>query len=258
MNSALIGHTGFVGGNLFAQRPFDATFNSSNFREMAGRHFTEIVCAGLPAVKWQANQAPDEDRRRIRELEEVLESVTADRFVLISTIDVYPLLRDADEGYDCRPVPNHAYGRHRLAFEDFIAARFRNNFVTRLPGLFGPGLKKNVIFDLLHDNRVEAINPDSSFQYYDTRLLWGDIERQLRAGVRLLNIFTEPVRTGAIIERHFADMTVGEKRGDEIHYDLRTKHASLWGKAGGYAYSGDEVMARLDDFIHAERGRRKA
>lgn len=43
----LIGYTGFVGGNLAAQREYQALYNSRNFKEMAGKHFSRLGCAGV-------------------------------------------------------------------------------------------------------------------------------------------------------------------------------------------------------------------
>ena len=65
MSQALIGHTGFVGANLLRQGAFDATFNSSSIEAIRGRDFDRVVCAGVTAVKWWANQNPEEDRSRI-------------------------------------------------------------------------------------------------------------------------------------------------------------------------------------------------
>ena len=59
--TALIGHTGFVGGTLLRQCPFDATFNSRNIQDIRGGHFDRIVCAGVSAVKWLANKEPEAD-----------------------------------------------------------------------------------------------------------------------------------------------------------------------------------------------------
>lgn len=249
----LIGHTGFVGGNLAAQAPFDETYNSRNFRDMAGRGFGLVVCSGVSAVKWQANRDPEGDRARIAELEAVLSKVHADRFVLISTVDVYPVPRRVDEMSDCRVQPNHPYGAHRLAFEESVREMFPGALVLRLPALFGPGLRKNVVYDLMHDNCLEAINPDSAFQWYDLARLWADIEAAGRADLRLANLAVEPVRTGDIIDRLFPGKRDGSKAGVASTYDVRTAHAAAFGGEGGYVMGAGEVLERLAAFVEAER-----
>lgn len=249
MKRALIGYTGFVGSNLHEQSHFDFLYNSKNFHEMKGQSFDEVVCAGISAVKWLANKDPEMDREKIKALEDVLASITVKRFILISTIDVYPVAEGADESFDCHSIDNHAYGAHRLAFEDFCQTQFLDCYVVRLPGLFGDGLKKNVIYDLLNDNCLEMINPRSSFQYYYLDHLWSDIQVVIKEDVRLVNFFTEPVSSAEIIQRYFSDKAVGQEPSPEAHYDLRTCHASLWGKVGDYIYSKDEVLNQLDDFI---------
>jgi hypothetical protein len=256
MNNALIGYTGFVGGNLREQRRFNESYNSKNFHDMSNRRFDDIVCAGISAVKWIANKAPDEDRERIRQLESVLSTVSSERFILISTIDVYPDTAGKDESYDCSSVANNAYGTHRLEFEQFCAARFPNCYIVRLPGLFGTGLKKNVIYDLLHHNCLEMINPASSFQYYDLSNLWVDIDTMIASGIRLTNFFTEPVQTQTIIDRIFTQQNLedlGKTPSPEAHYDLKTRHAAVWGGQNGYMYSAARVLSQLEAFINSNR-----
>jgi len=249
MKNALIGYTGFVGGNLNKQANFNNLYNSKNFHEMEGQSFDEIVCAGVSAVKWVANKNPETDRANIKELEDVLSTVNAKRFVLISTIDVYPVVQGKNESFDCHSIDNHAYGAHRLAFEDFCTAQFPYCFIIRLPGLFGDGLKKNVVFDLLNDNCLEMINPKSSFQYYYLEKLWSDIQVAIEADIKLINFFTEPVSSQEIIQQFFSDKLVGQEPVPEAHYDLGTRHAKLWGKSGNYIYTRDEVMLQLNEFI---------
>ena len=253
MKRALIGYTGFVGGNLKEQTQFDSLYNSKNFHEMKGQSFDEVVCAGVSAVKWQANKDPETDRAKINALEDVLASISVKQFILISTVDVYPLTEGVDETFDCHGIDNHAYGAHRLAFEDFCRTQFTNCYVVRLPGLFGNGLKKNVIFDLLNDNCLEMINPRSSFQYYYLNHLWADIQVAIKADVRLVNFFTEPVSSAEIIQRYFSDKVVGQEPSPEAHYDLRTCYANLWGKRGNYIYTKDEVVDQLDEYINNYR-----
>ena len=249
MKNALIGYTGFVGGNLNKQVNFNNLYNSKNFHEMEGQCFDEIVCAGISAVKWEANKDPETDRANIKELEDALSTVTTKRLILISTIDVYPVAEGKDESFDCHSIDNHAYGTHRLAFEDFCATRFPNCFIVRLPGLFGDGLKKNVIFDLLNDNCLEMINSKSSFQYYYLKNLWLDIQVAINANAKLVNLFTEPVSTAEILQQFFPDKLVGQNPVPEAHYDLVSSYANLWGKKGNYIYTKDEVVDQLNDFI---------
>ena len=61
--AGLIGGTGFVGGNLRAQRPFARHYSSTTIPEIAGEHFTTLICAGAPAAMWAANADPEADPR---------------------------------------------------------------------------------------------------------------------------------------------------------------------------------------------------
>lgn len=250
MGSGLIGYTGFVGSNLARQHKFDQLYNSKNFREMEGAHFEELVCAGVYAVKWMANKEPEKDKQRLMMLQDVLETVSAERFILISTIDVYPVIQDKDERFDCSSMENHAYGTHRLEFERFCMSHFENCLVLRLPGLFGQGLKKNVIYDLLNDNCLEMNNAKSSFQYYYLDNLWTDINLAIKAKLQLLNLFTEPVPTSEVINRFFPGKEVGQNPSPEIHYDLHTMHGGLRDKQGKYLYSQDEVLNQMGEYIN--------
>ncbi len=253
--SALIGHTGFVGGNLARQHAFDATFNSTNIGEIAGREFGLLVCGGVYAVKWKANKAPEEDWASIEKLLEPLGRARAERAVLISTIDVYPEVNGVDEETPLDPetLEHHAYGLHRLRVERIFAEQFPDHLVVRLPGLFGDGLKKNVIYDLLNDNVLQMINPASSFQYYCLDHLWRDIQIALDHDMRLINFATEPLPTQTIIDRFFPGKEVGQEPAPEAHYDFRTRHAARYGGENGYIYSLDQVMQDLAGFIERTR-----
>jgi nucleoside-diphosphate-sugar epimerase len=197
---ALIGHTGFVGSNLSRQCHFDDHYRSTNIDDMRGRDYDLIVCAGAPAAKWKANQDPDADRACIRRLREALQVTTAGEFVLISTIDVYGCTEGADE--DTPPARATPYGQHRLELEQFVAERFPSRIV-RLPALFGPGLKKNAIYDLLHGNQVEKIDSRAMFQFYDIRRLGLDIETARHADLSLVHFATEPTAIAEVASAAF-------------------------------------------------------
>jgi NAD dependent epimerase/dehydratase family len=252
LTSALIGCSGFVGGSLAAAEPFDLLVNRSNLESLKGRSLDRLVCAGLPAAKWIANQKPDEDAHNIRRLEATLREVRSKSVLLISTIDVYPRTQSADETYDCRLEPNHAYGTNRLAFEHFIRDQFSYACIVRLPALFGRGLRKNVVYDLLHDNRLDRINQDSRFQWYPLQKLPSDLAIVEALGLRLVNLFTEPVETRRILEL-FPDKVTGQSPDPSAHYDLHTRHGIHFGGSEQYVMDRSAVLAALREFIRSER-----
>jgi hypothetical protein len=250
---ALVGYSGFVGGNLCRQHQFDALFNSRNIHQIEGRDFELLVVSAAQAKKWWANLHPAEDWAGIERLLNSLDRVSARRVVLISTIDVLPPLPGVDEDFDAHSRDNHAYGTHRLRLEDAVKERFAGTAVVRLPGLFGQELKKNVIHDLLNQHQLEKINPASGFQYYDLGALWGHIELILSEGLPLIHLFTEPVATSEIVERFFPGVEVGGDAVPPVQYLFKTKFASLFGGRDGYIWSRQEVLRRMGNFIEGYR-----
>ena len=99
-----------------------------------------------------------------------------------------------DEDSEIDPAAASPYGRHRRELEQFCLERFSAT-VLRLPLLFGPGLNKNVLFDLLIDHEVENIHPDGAFQYYAVAHLWRDANIALERALPVLNLACEPVPT---------------------------------------------------------------
>ena len=245
MKTCLIGHTGFVGSNLITQHTFTDCFNSKNIADIKGKEYDLIVCAGVQAKKWWANQNPAEDWAGIENLLRHLDGVKTKQFVVISSVDVYPTTTNVDERFDCHAADNHAYGKHRLRFEDEVKKRFEDVFIFRLSGLFGAGLKKNIIYDLMHDNCLEMINPNSAFQWYDLAGLWKDINNFIYKNTKLVNLVNEPLQSKEIINL-FAGKTVGEKPSPEALYDIKTIHTP-----SGYLKDKAAVLAEIKRFVCA-------
>ena len=150
MTDAIIGSTEFVGANLLGQHEFSGQFHSRNIAEIDGERYDLIVCAAAPATMWAANKDPEGDLRNIRALISHLERVQAEHFVLISTIAVLANAAAAlDETTEDFEVAK-AYGRNRRFLEESVRVIFPRAHVLRLPALFGNGLKKNFIFDILN------------------------------------------------------------------------------------------------------------
>ena len=257
MKTALIGYTGFVGATLNRALSPNYCYRSTNIADIRGQHFHHVICAGVQAMKWWANAHPEEDKAGIEKLLDALSEVETDHFTLISTIDVYPVPRDVDENSPIKKEGHHAYGLNRLHAEERLAERFPNIAILRLPGLFGPGLKKNVIFDMLHDNNLEKVHPGGLFQYYDTRRLAADIDTVWQESIRLLNVSSEPVSTAEIRDRFFPGKILGGEGPPPPSYDMHSIHAGTWGGRDGYLYSKEQVLEDMGDYFSGIRGLRE-
>jgi hypothetical protein len=169
-DTCLIGHTGFVGGALLRQARFDACFNSATIAAIEGRSFGTLVCAAAPGSMLEANRSPERDAAQIDGLIARLATIRAERFVLISSIAVLADFAGVhDEGTQSFQQ-DLAYGRHRRALEIFVEDHFASSLIVRLPALFGHGLRKNFLFDLMnpvpslltdakHDALMKALDP---------------------------------------------------------------------------------------------------
>lgn len=243
---ALIGHSGFVGSTLLRQRSFGACFRSTDIEQISGRSFDTVICAGISATKWQANREPEADREAIKRLQTCLESVECRRFVLISTVDVYSRPIGVDEGD--APDAQQPYGHHRLEAEIWARRRFEGCVVVRLPGLVGPGLRKNALFDLAHRHRLEHLDPRAVFQFYPMVNLDADLQAALESGLKTVHLTAEPLALGEIARTAFAtDLRLLDAvaTNQAPNYNLRSQHAERFGGRGGYTYSARESLLAI-------------
>lgn len=254
MKSALIGYSGFVGGNLRQQASFDDLYNSQNIQDIAGKHYELLVCAGAPAKKWLANRDPAGDRQALDRLQGPLNQVHADRVILISTVDVLPRPIEVDEDAPIAVEALQPYGLHRYQLERFVADRFRTH-VIRLPGLFGAGLKKNIIFDFLHHNAIDQVHADAVFQFYDLSHLWSDIQRVMGHAWPIVHFATAPLSVKEVAQEGFGFPFENRPAGAPPRYDFRSRYAQAFGGKDGYLYGRDQVLADLRRFIVEERSR---
>jgi len=236
---ALIGHTGFVGSNILHQASFDKCYNSKNIESIAGEKFDTVVCAGVSSVKWKANKEPREDFEQIQRLISCLASAHIKKLILISTIAVYN-----------KPAES-AYGSHRLYLETYLKNTYEDLYITRLPSLFGKGLKKNAIYDLINEDYRFLPGPWSFFQYYCLDNIWSDVTKQLDLGIKILNLSTEPIAFDKVLKLFEveAERTV---TGKTVQEKMQTDYARYWGKKGKYLYTQSEILTDLRRFINNE------
>lgn len=252
MNNALIGFSGFVGGTLLKQAHFESLYRSTNICDIEGHSFDTVVCAGAPAQKWIANRQPEADRQKIDGLIAHLKAVQCKTFVLISTVDVFKNSMGVNEESFVDESELLAYGLHRRLLEKFVESHFSNYLIVRLPGLVGPGLRKNIIFDFLNDNNLHSIESRGVFQFYPMVNLWCDIQIALNAGLKLIHLTAEPISVADVSNKGFGKVFEHVLVDTPATYDMRSCHAQVFGATGHYQYCARETIQAIRAYAQSE------
>lgn len=159
---SLVGYTGFVGGNIFASGKIDCGYNSKNIGAAYGTSPDLLIYAGLRAEKYLANSFPEKDMELILEAEKNIELIAPKKLVLISTVDVLSDPVDAYEDSAINESSLCAYGYNRRELEKWVRDKYPDALITRLPALFGYGLKKNFLYDMI--NTVPSMLNESKYR----------------------------------------------------------------------------------------------
>jgi hypothetical protein len=247
--TALIGYTGFVGGNIVAQHDFDDLYNSKNIAEIEGKEYDLVVSAANRAEMWRINQEPEKDLAEINEFIDHIKKVKIKKLVLISTVGVYKTAVDVNEDTVIDTDNLTAYGKNRYYLEEFCRNTF-DTTVVRLPGLFGEGLKKNVIFDLLNDNNIDRIHKDGVYQYYNLARIWNDIQIALDNNLSLVNFATPPLSTEEVARECFkVEFTRMPTDVTPAVWDMHSKYADVYGGEGNYICTKQQELEDISAFV---------
>lgn len=256
MRVAVVGSSGFVGSYLFkaleSESIYVTGFNSSSSPdELRDGEFDMALVAAPHAKKWWANANRDADEQLVRGVIHQIALLGAPRVILYSTIDVFPELNGVDESADCTATVE-PYGRNRFILEQGIRRLCNELTVMRLPGLFGLGLKKNVLHDLLNRRFLENVSPRSTYQWYCLDHLWADTKRVLALGEGLVVLNSEPLTNRVLVRRVFPELEPflpnfnTEERGDFVSYNVHSRFAFHWHAGDGpFMRSRDQVLQDL-------------
>jgi len=245
--SALIGYTGFVGRNILrAGAMIDEKYSSTNIADIRGKEFDLLICAGTRGSRRGVNENPNGDLEEIKSLMEQLKRVKVDKLVLISTVEVYNYHNRADEDYDLPKDMLPPYALHRYYLEEFCRTRF-DYLIVRLPIIFGVGLKKNIIYDLLKGH-YNFTHKDNIYQFYDLANIWNDIQKSIQLDIKIVNLFSEPI---AVRELAWDVFHIELTNTDEPlrQFDILCKYWRLWNGVPGYLYSKRDIYSSLEKYI---------
>lgn len=241
---AILGYNGFVGSAI--RESLDPSTTELSTVQIWGifeeERYKTVYGACVPAVKWVANANPQKDLAAILEILDAVKSIVCEGLVLISTIDVHnPSVQLQTEL--CESPADESYGRNRYFVEQQLRSEFATSLtIVRLPALFGVGLKKNVIYDLVNNHRINSLNTNSCFQWYSLSWLHEDIERAVQKEIPVLNLYPEPIETMEILETFFPDKISKAVHGKRVEYRNLSKHPA-------FTRYKPEVMEELSRFL---------
>ena len=122
----------------------------------------------------------------------------------------------------------------------------------RLPGLFGPGLKKNIIFDFLNNNDLEKIDSRSIYQFYPIVNLWNDIQLTLKNKIGLIHLTAEPINVFDIALKGFNLEFTNFVSNSPPNYNFKTSYSGILDKIGDYHYSKSEILSMIRYYAQSE------
>ncbi len=250
----VLGGGGFVGSayvRLFAHLGLPhRSVTRANYDELAGTACEVFINANGNSRKFLADRDPSaEFDASVVSVQRSLQEFQSDRYVFLSSGDVYPTQVDPgvtgeDQLIDVRRQSR--YGLHKHLAELLVRGVHPRHLILRMGGFVGPGLKKNPIFDMVHDADV-WLTADSELQYIHTdtaaRLVWRLCE---------LGVEGEIVNLGGLGVVRLADVAralgrVGRFRPDARHVRFELDVSRL-GRLTGEPppNSTDEVLRFLE------------
>ena len=241
--NALIGYTGFVGSNLINFKKNIFKFNSKNIHEIKNQKFDIVICAGTSSKIWLAKKNPKLDKQKINFLIKYLKTIKAEKFVLISTCEVYGKNESTIETSNNYSKRNNHYGINRLYLENFIQKNFDKSYIIRLPIVYGKNFSKNCIYDLIYKNNIDKLNGKDLVQIYNVVNLKKHINYVLKQNIYKLNISSEPVKLSLLAKKYF-NINLDEKKTFR-----KMNMKSIYGNKKGYFTSKLDSLNDLENFL---------
>ena len=175
MKVGVLGGEGFVGSAFvrYCEREGIGcdVIEPDNYVEYSGREYDLLINAAGESRKYQVNRDPAGDLDySLKPLLRSFNDFSCGRYVYISSIDLYsdhadPARNREDAALEIDRISH--YGFHKFLGEKIVEHYLSSWLVIRLGGVLGPGLKKNPVFDILHDQPLR-VHQESRYQYLDT------------------------------------------------------------------------------------------
>jgi len=250
MAISLVGYSGFIGQQLMKDygREVGNIYNSKNIKHLPDMKHDILIIAAPSATKWQANKNPKDDLAKVSKLIDVLKDVEAKEVIHISTCDIFDYSSKSLNFELEKTFSEQPYSKHRKMLED--AVKGLNHRILRLPTVYGEGMKKNILFDLITRNYdyLDTVNPHNQLQWINVNKIKDMISFAREKDIKILNCATQPITNQEIFDlfkyksKNYIDKA-------EILYDMKTTYDSH-----NYFISKREVLEDIKEFIYDHSG----
>jgi len=245
----LIGYTGLVGKHILnnAEHNIDFIYNTKNINEIKNKEFDLLICSCLSGNKRIVNENSTDDFNNVIFLMNVLNTIKVNKLILISTIEVYDK-NFIDESHNIDSTKLNPYGRNRYIFENYCNKKF-NSYIIRLPVIFGKGIKKNVIFDLVN-KKFEYINLNDIIQFYDLNNIYTDIIKIINNDLKISNLISEPILIKTLAKDIFNINLDHNNKNNLRNYNIYSIHYKLWNNSiDRYLYNKTQIYTSITDYL---------
>lgn len=186
---AVVGADGFVGSALMRALSRRAGLvvtgvTRSSYEEARGERFDVLINSAMPAARLWAKTHPHDDFvETVKKTADLVYDWQYEKFVQVSSVSA-------------RSQLDTVYGRHKAAAEQLCPP---SSLVARLGPLYGQGLKKGVLIDMLQGH-VVYVDGDSRYAFvavdFVAEWIASNLERtgvfdvMARTGIRLRDVAT--------------------------------------------------------------------
>ena len=174
----VVGGTGLIGSAVcaaLARRGDDVvSVDSRNYAQHAGAEADVLVNCNGNSYRFKAAQNPQWDfEASVLSVERTLFDFRVQRYVFISTIDVYNDISDPSrnhEGAVIDPARLHPYGFHKWLAERLVERFAKQPLILRTGTAIGAGVRKGPLYDLIRREPLH-MSPDSELSLIDVETI---------------------------------------------------------------------------------------
>ncbi len=155
---AVIGAKGWVGSVIYQELLRSSKYSvvgvtRENYSAMKEQDFDTIINCAMPSARfWAKNHQQEDFIETVKKTADLLYGWKFKKFVQISTVSA-------------RCQLDTIYGRHKAAAEKLCD--FGDNLIVRLGALYGEGMKKGVLVDMLEGKKV-FVDKTSRYSFIST------------------------------------------------------------------------------------------